>query len=249
MLISFVVNYYNNPDAVKKFVEWYREAWDCAPGCFELVLVDDHSHENVDASIFEMVPNLRVFRIADDLSWNQGGARNIGALEARNRLIFFMDIDHQISMEEIPGLIADASALQLGQRVTPPRRRKSRGDEEGEVLKPNINCFMIHRQDFFKVGGYDEIFSGHYGQEDKFFFRCGRRKGIEDQLGKFTLVYMTGRSTKGLDRDRSHNDTVLATMMATGLRSPYAFQNPYVQVYPPVAELAAAASYDRSEQA
>lgn len=249
MSISFVVNYYNNADAVKHFMEWYRQAWERAPGFFELVLVDDHSDEGVDPAIFEAVPDLRVFRITDDIAWNQGGARNIGALEARKRLIFFMDIDHKITLEEIPGLIADASTLELGQRLTPRRRRKSRGDEEGEVLKPNINCFLIHRQDFFKVGGYDEIFSGHYGQEDKFFFRCCRRKGIVDLPGQFTLTYLTGRSTKGLSRDKSHNDTVLETMMATGLRSPYAFQNPYVQTFPPVAAPVVATPVEQGDTA
>lgn len=239
MSISLVVNYYNNANAVKLFLEWYREAAEQAPGLLELVLVDDHSDEAVDPIIFEAVPNLRVFRITDDIPWNQGGARNIGALEVRSRLIFFMDIDHTITLEEIPGFLAEAANLQLGYRMTPPRRRKSLGNEEGEELKPNINCFLIHRQDFFKVGGYDEIFSGHYGQEDKFFFRCCRRKGLVDVLGKFTLTYMTGRSTKGLSRDKTRNDTVLETMMVTGQRSPYAFQNPYVQIFPPLAAPAA----------
>jgi glycosyltransferase involved in cell wall biosynthesis len=234
MSISIVANYYNNPEAVKLFLEGYKQACEQAPGLLELVLVDDHSHEVMGQVIFEAVPDLRVFRIVEDIAWNQGGARNIGAIEARNRVILFMDIDHTISAEEIPALLADASALELGQRVTPPRCRKSQGDEIGEELKPNINCFMIHRQDFFMVGGYDEIFSGHYGQEDKFFFRCCRRKGIVDLPGNFTLTYLTGRSTKVLSRDKSHNNLVLETMMATGSRSPYAFKNPYVQVFPPI---------------
>ena len=235
MSISIVANFYNNPDAVALFLEGFREACKEAPGLLELVLVDDHSEEILGEDIFAATPNLRVFRIAEDIPWNQGGARNIGALEARNRVILFMDIDHHLDTEQVPGLLADASALKLGERITPPRRRKSRGDEIWEELKPNINCFMINRQDFFMVGGYDEIFSGHYGQEDKFFFRCCRRKGIVDRLGNFTLTYLTGRSTKVLSRDKSHNDLVLETMMATGSRSPHAFRNSYVQLFPPVA--------------
>jgi glycosyltransferase involved in cell wall biosynthesis len=234
MLISIVANYYNNPDGVQLFLEGYRKAWEKAPGLLELILVDDHSKEVIGEDIFVAVPNLRVYRIDKDIPWNQGGARNIGALEARNRVILFMDIDHQLETEEIRGLLEDASGLELGERITPPRRRKSRGDEVGEELKPNINCFIINRQDFFMIGGYDEIFSGHYGQEDKFFFRCCRRKGIVDRPGNFTLTYLTGRSTKVLSRDKSHNDLVLETMMATGSRSPYAFRNPYVQLFPPM---------------
>lgn len=142
-------------------------------------------------------------------------ARNIGGLEARNRLILFSDVDHLLEMDELEPFLADCESLPLGKRLTPTRKRPYGQVIEGEPPKPNINCFLIHRQDFFRAGGYEEMFSGHYGQEDKFFRYCCRWNGIEDEPAKFRLSVILGGSTKGLDRDTSRNKPILDTLVAT----------------------------------
>lgn len=214
MSVSIVVNYYNNERALKGLIDNYRALSAARPEFFELLLVDDASPQPVDPICFEGVPNLRVFRLKEDVQWNMPAARNIGALEARNRLILFNDVDHLLEVDELERFVADCEGLPLGKRLTPHRKRPQGVVVEEDPLKPNINCFLIHRQDFFRAGGYEEMFSGHYGQEDKFFRYCCRWNGVEDDWATFRLSAVRGGSTKGLDRDTSHNKPILDTLVA-----------------------------------
>ncbi|WP_162301961.1 glycosyltransferase family 2 protein [Croceibacterium ferulae] len=233
MTLSIVVNFYNNEEGVDALIRNYESIVKRYPQQCELVLVDDHSDKVMDFSSYQSVPDLRIFRVLDDITWNQAGARNVGALEARNQVILFMDVDHLIEPDQVDLVLATARQLRLGEKVTPSRRtfRKIGDQREVEELKHNVNCFMIRRQDFFKVGGYDELFAGHYGREDSFFSLCCKRQGLENKLGHFTLSNVKDRSTKGLDRDKYHNDIVFHNLTTAKMcKSSLAFSCNYEMV-------------------
>lgn len=226
MAVSIVVNYYNNQKCLEPLLANFKKLTAIAKNFFELVLVDDHSHDPPDLRIFENVAGLRVFRVTDDIAWNMPGARNIGALEARNRQIFFSDVDHILEVDQLHAFVKDSERLQLGTRLV-----SSRKPQGGRRLHPHVNCFLMYKQDFFKVGGYEELFSGHYGQEDKFFRYCCRYNGVEDEVSNFKLAAVSGGATKHLDRDKDRNELVLETLIAANTIKPRkAFQFSYEQI-------------------
>lgn len=214
MAISIVINYYENLPALDFFVENFARISQKSPGSFELVLVDDCSPTPVMASAFGSLNNVRAFRIKENVPWNMPAARNVGALEARGNVMLMCDIDHILEYDEVDRFLRDAESLPLGVRMTPNRKRPADGDQPSD-LKPNINCFLIRRQDFFRVGGYEELFSGHYGFEDKYFRYCCRWAGVEDQPAGFRLSVMKGGATKGLDRDTSRNGAIFEALHST----------------------------------
>ncbi|MEH3144328.1 MAG: glycosyltransferase family A protein [Methylobacterium frigidaeris] len=213
MKLSIVSHFYNNEESVSKAVESYREMSRLHPETFDFVLVDDHSHDAIDANLFSDVENLRVFRIIEDVAWNMPAARNIGVQEAFCDKIVLMDIDHLVDPTQIGNLLSDAERLKVGQ-IGQFRRRKrvKNSDHEWIEIASHINSFMIHKSDFIRVGGYEENFSGNYGHEDKFFKVCCRRCNMTEIAFDTTLL-VQGRATQQLDRDKSVNTTKLENLL------------------------------------
>lgn len=232
MSVSLVVNYYNNEKSLKFLLENFKKISEVRKDFFELVLVDDASPTPMDLAHFNGIPNLRVFRLRENVAWNMPGARNIGALEARNKQILFCDVDHLLEPEELECFLADSEKLALNTRMTPNRIRAFGRVFEGETLKPNINCFLIHRQDFFIAGGYEELFAGHYSQEDKYFRYCCRWNAIEDVTASFKLSVITGGSTKDMERDKTRNEGILDALVKThNFKARNAFRCAYDQIF------------------
>lgn len=230
MSIAVVVNYFNNEKSLVSLIENFKMINRVKPGIFEFILVDDHSHEIVSVDVFADVANLKVFRVSEDVTWNMPGARNIGALEAHSKQILFMDVDHLIDEAELDQLLVDSENLTVGKRLTPGRKIAS-GDNVGKVVKPNINCFLIHRSDFFRVGGYEESFSGSYGQEDKYFRYCCKWNNVEDVLGESVLSVVPGASTKEFDRDKTRNEIIIESLIFRRIiKAAKAFTYEYTQI-------------------
>jgi glycosyltransferase involved in cell wall biosynthesis len=230
MSITIAINYYNNITSLKRVLDCFREISSELPGFFEFVIVDDHSPSVPDLGLFDGIPNFRLYRVLDDVAWNMPGARNVCALEARSKHILFMDIDHLIEKSELGKLVRDSEMLGKGTRLTPSRTLAS-GPNAGDQVKPNINCFLIHRSDFFRAGGYEEDFSGSYGQEDKYFKYCCKWNGILDQKANFSLSVVPGASTKLLDRDKSKNEKLLDELINTKIiKAKNAFRYSYDRI-------------------
>src|SRR5262245_56606462 len=148
------------------------------PSECELVLVDDGSEPSLD-DVCDSVPNSFAFtlhRTLDRRPWTQPRARNIGAAIARaNRLLFF-DIDHIVSEDvlgccltyqgdklhwtRVPGVLDE-----LGRVVTDRETLIEHGMTDN-TPSVHANSFMIRRELFVRLGGYDERFCGSYGGDD-----------------------------------------------------------------------------------
>ena len=90
----------------------------------------------------------------------------------------------------------------------------------GEEVDPHINSFLISRRGFFKAGGYDEDFCGHYGFEDVLFRSMWRQHvGGEVLLTDIALEQMNLR-TSGLNRDTSRNQALIQAKAAAGMPKP-----------------------------
>jgi predicted glycosyltransferase involved in capsule biosynthesis len=147
------------------------------PDC-ELILVDDGSVPSLQ-EICNSVKKTFSFTLhctGDRRPWTQPRARNIGAaLTGSPRLLFF-DIDHVVTAEILtlslqytgdmmrwtrtPGILDENGAL-----VTEPSVLKAYGlADQAEGV--HLNSFLIRRELFERLGGYDERFCGRYGGDD-----------------------------------------------------------------------------------
>lgn len=145
-----------------------------------------------------------VVRITTDIKWNQSGARNLG-FHLLNGWVLCSDIDHVVTtnvINQIKQLNLDPDVVYfLGRKCVLPIDRKISPWAKG--------IYLMHKQAFDYVGGYDEDFSGNYGYEDTHFFnRCKKLLTVEFLLDIQVSCYLDGR-TMSNDRDLAINKKLL----------------------------------------
>lgn len=129
-----------------------------------IIIVDDGS--KIPIELPDVNLNITLLRIQEDIPWNGGGARNLGACYTTIEKILFCDIDHFVPKETIRNCMeADIrdNELYLLEWESPV------------YVPPNIFCMRRHT--FLQYHGYDEEFSGYYG-DDVFFRRYLEKCGI-----------------------------------------------------------------------
>lgn len=130
------------------------------PSRIELVLVDDHSPNpgEIPEDIRERFPH-QVIRVTEDVPWNQMTARNIGAEEARGSALMFLDPDM------VPPKFGEFwyHAQDLKHREV-LRFCIKKPDHEVDLTSPN--CWILSKELWEEIGGYNEGYRGNKGWSD-----------------------------------------------------------------------------------
>lgn len=166
--VTLIVPYYENQQFFGRQCFHWWNLFGSYPGHFRLIVVDDGSPTYQLCEITSDPPGLaRVFRIETDVPWNWLAARNIGAKEAQDGWLLMTDIDHVVSIETL-------ESVMYGVHRTDTIYGFSRIEHTGEVIEPHKNSWLLTKEMFWKVGGYDETLSGHYGTDGDWRLRCAQ---------------------------------------------------------------------------
>jgi predicted glycosyltransferase involved in capsule biosynthesis len=183
-MISVVHPYWNAIETFRyQFSKWSKLS-DHAKANFEFVVVDDGSQEHpcVPPKHLHGV-DLKILRIEDDIPWNTAGAANLGVSQAKYDWIFHMDFDKGLSGDNPDKILQlDFSDPMKRYRIqclhTTTNRR---GVTKHKWHKPHCNSYIMHKDIFWEIGGYDEDFGGGYGHQDSLFLdECRAMEGLED---------------------------------------------------------------------
>lgn len=171
--VTLIVPYYRNVGMLREQLAH----WETYPAGVRVVLVDDGSPEPaapiVDAlASADLRTRLRVYRIAKDIPWNRGGARNLGAHVAQTPWLVHIDIDHVLPAPSARALLV--ASLDPARWYRFPRFRRGKADEtrnkdaigrgvEYGPIKPHCDSYLCLRSLYWQVGGYDENYSGCLG--------------------------------------------------------------------------------------
>ena len=155
--LTLIVPYYDNP----VFLETQGEVWRSYPSdlasLLTVIVVDDGSP--VPCALPRDLPcSVRLFRIGVDVRWNWLAARNIGAHHADDGWLLLTDMDHVVPSDTLRSVMSawlDPSTVYAF----------SRREHTGEPVTPHSASFLMTKDTFWKVGGYDEVLSGHYGTD------------------------------------------------------------------------------------
>ena len=213
--LSMITHVYNSQASVDHHLALWKDYSQALRDSIEFIVIDDFSTPEL---VIDRGPlNLRHFRVDDDIDWNMPGCRNLAAITASSPWMLYFDADNVIPPEQLSHLVAALGTLD--ERTLYVFRRI----HDGEEVDPHINSFLISRKGFFRAGGYDEDFAGHYGFEDVLFRNMWRtHTGREVLLTDIQFQQMSWR-TSDLDRDTSRNEQLIANKAAANFPKPQAF--------------------------
>ena len=181
------------------------------------LIVDDGSPRDAAADVFApLAPRGRVVvvRIAEDLAWNVGGARNLAFHVAPTSHVLAVDSDQKLSPALLVWALAhrpDGCAVLRGfPRVLESSGRKHRRAHPGVVLES--------RRTYWTAGGCDEDLVGHYGFTDLAHYGRVEAAGcaLEAAASAPPLVYMDEPREKAafFSRSTRRNRGVLDAKLA-----------------------------------
>ena len=213
-MFSFVTHVRNQP----QIVEEHLRVWDAFPDNvlseLEFVLIDDCSDEPVKVRR----PYLSVYRSNDDMEWNYG-CKNLGAKQAKHGWVLLTNADHVLTLRAATGILLVVKP-ERGNFYRVKRCNPDVGTESRYNDRPHIGTLLIHRDDLFDVGGYDEDFCGHYGHDDTFLAHCLQWRGFREVTCKGVEMQNHSHSITVPDadfldkpewsRDLSRNNRLLA---------------------------------------
>jgi hypothetical protein len=154
---------YGQPKMLDVWFETLRSYSGQTRSKLELIIVDDHG--DPPAEIPEDVKLLlpcQLFRVLEEIHWNQPGCRNLAAEHVRTPLVLFVDPDMVIQATMMERFLEAGRRLPIGHVI----RFMLRHRNTGEMDSSSPNTWFMHVDDFFRVGGYDEDFSGAKGWSD-----------------------------------------------------------------------------------
>jgi len=206
--ITIVFPFYENHGFLAEQIASWRHEWPTEIRPYvSVILVDDGSPTPLTIASPPPVPT-RVFRIEQDVRWNWLAARNIGAHHAATTWIVLTDMDHTI-----PG--PTLTAIVYGQHDPATIYAFARREHTGAAIAPHSASFLLTRDLFWTIGGYDETLSGYYGTDGDFRRRAAAHAPIVVQTNA-TLVrheFVGDASTTRYLR-KQPEDAVVRTLIA-----------------------------------
>jgi hypothetical protein len=166
--VTLVYPYYENPLFFARQIAHWNELKEALRQHVSVIVVDDGSPiapaADVLRTVRPVVP-LRLFRIGVDVRWNWLAARNIGMHYAVDGWCVLTDMDHMVPEETLTALITQEHDPAIIYRF-------GRREHTGAAVHPHPNSMFMTRAMFWRVGGYDETLSGHYGTDGDWRRRC-----------------------------------------------------------------------------
>jgi glycosyltransferase involved in cell wall biosynthesis len=204
--LSVISHFYNGHEWVDKQIAHWEKLKPEAKSLVEFILVDDHSDQ--EYTLPKTSLNIRLFRVIDDIPWNQAGARNLAVFHASGVAGLFIDIDQFIYTEFLERLIAAAPNLERD-TINFFRIKELVNIQNNQPMAHHPNSFVVNLPDFKRIGMYDEDFVGHYGFEDVFLMKVWESQGGRMKLINEIVSENLPFGTSSLNRDIRRNQQMI----------------------------------------
>lgn len=229
-MLTIVLPYYLNPSMLAL---QYRN-WLSWPGKhrnrLRVIIVDDGSPESPAANVPRPygLPEVQIYRVAEDRPWWQNGAKNIGAHVAGEGWMLLTDMDHVLTADAAAALFRamDKGNLDEGTAYMLDRVEADTGlptlGRDGQP-KPHPNSFIMTREMYWRAGGYDERTAGHYGTDRIFrehLYSIAQRCHLTIPLTRYWRDLVPDASTTSLPRKEGRDPMARKRMMDAIAKAP-----------------------------
>jgi hypothetical protein len=206
--LTFICAFYENPGMLREQQRCWRSYPDDMKAHFDAIVVDDCSPTRPALPAVEEtgIHSFRLFRTGVDVRWNWLFGRNLGVSVAGTDWVLLTDIDHVLPVETCQSLMTadldEANVYRLS-RVDAPRPSPF-ALAECAPYKPHPNTWLMTRNMFDRIGGYDERLSGCYGTDGEFRDRVNKASKAVVMRTEVMIRYpreiIADASTVGLTR-------------------------------------------------
>jgi hypothetical protein len=228
--VTLIVPFYQ----CQRFFERQLRNWLSYPqdllDSLSVIVVDDGSPQPVclpswiGAFPKSMLTFLRLFRIEVDVMWNWLAARNIGAHHADEGWLILTDMDHVVPETTLRAIVygrPDPGAVYAF----------ARREHTGEAIAPHSASFLMTREMFWTIGGYDENLSGVYGTDGIFRKRIAQHAPVKVLTHELTRYeYVEDASTRQFPRKTAEMAEAKRKKVAKAGPAPKVLSFPYHQV-------------------
>lgn len=235
---SLIYPYYDNPEMLKRHLDewqnWAPELRDLAT----FIVVDDCSPTPALDEILQLGAEklpVKVYRVKVDQAWGQDAARNIGMRETLNDWNLMTDMDHMLTRAGAERMSTFLERAKKGTYYMPARVRTS-----GAEYHAHPNTFLMHKDDFWRMGGYDEDFVGYYGSDGNFRKCCKGSGLVELHVAEWAMVLhgssdCADANTRAFTRKEgplwaAKNPFLNKKRMGPGYKAQNPFRQPYERV-------------------
>ena len=178
--------YYNSPEVFQEIIDWYNEA--DPYHSFDYTVIDDGS-QSKPITDMNVPSRWRILRIEDDLGWNNEGARNCLMRDTSNQWNLLLDSDWIITSQCL-NAIRFQIARGLNHRVV-----YLPGNFGSNTIR---NSFLVTKDTFWNIGGYDQAFIGYHGVDYSFL----RLKNTYDRSDFFRFERIVDDVVSPEDKNR-----------------------------------------------
>lgn len=230
--ITIVLAYYENAKMLCRQCDNFRSFPNDIKDHLRLIVVDDGSPKH-PAQFEDIGFPFDIYRVSQDVRWNQDACRNIGVHHAETEWVLLTDMDHMIPLHTAKGLIRgghDKGTVYRFGRVSLPGY---------ESYKPHPNSWFLTKNTYDKAGGYDERFAGWYGTDSDIRERLktvARILDLKDTLVRVPREVVPDASTTTYKRKTPEDGEAIKRIKAERAGDPdwrpLRMTFPYVKVHP-----------------
>lgn len=161
--LTLVYAYYLNKGMLDEHYRHWRTLPQEIKNHLRAIVVDDGSPHNPAMPPTEPLGfPVSVFRILVDIPWNQDACRNLAMMHCDTQWALLTDMDHLVPVQTLEWVInaeLDPACVYRFSRVSMP---------DLSPYKPHPNSFLMTRELYDRIGGYEERFGGYYGTDGHF---------------------------------------------------------------------------------
>lgn len=233
---SVCMPYHDNPCMLAHHYAHLRSLPQYILDSIEMVVCDDVSELPIPTPT-GLDDTVRLYRIpGPHIPWSHRVASNIAAHEARGFWFIMTDMDHVVPLETWRAL----GDVYRGKLRTDRAYTFTRRNADGAPYKPHPDSWLIHCSLWETIGGYDERYRGHYGQNYAFIERV-RHHAIIDQLPVPLVRYsrddIADASERVLTRKGTDDKAIIAAKRRQYMRDGTFYDDtrgsqPYGRIYP-----------------
>jgi hypothetical protein len=174
--LTICLPFYSNRGMLQEQCRRFRAMPDELKARLRLIVVDDGTQINFpnETAIWEDIGfPFELYRMLVDVRWNQDACRNLAVNHATTEWVLLTDMDHIAPRETLAAVLdakLDPSKAYRFERMT-LHGTDAHGADDLSPYKPHPNSWLMTRDAYWKMGGYDELLAGYYGSDGDFRHR------------------------------------------------------------------------------